>query len=354
MLIFFSGSIGDTLICLPFLRELRRRNPGETIALLHDDAQTGCRELLENSGYIDVFLTYHAESGPAGKIRLFFRLFRLLRPYRFRKLVYLLRTQRGLSFRLRRDMAFFGLLGIREFVGIHRLFELPEPSENGALPMVPHHYDLLAERLKADGIIPMADSDAVFPLSFTPEEQEKAAGWSRRLRKAAGHRRPIAVGIGGNKAVCRWPLEYYAEVLRSLIAEDNIFPVFFGGKADGERIASMCSELLCGASASSFGSLSLRECVGAMRSCAWYLGNDTGTLHMAVAAELKCVAVYSAHNYRGLWYPYGDGHRVLRSSVPCEVCFRQECGFGNPPPCLLDIKPAAVLKECRALNGEIR
>ena len=124
MLIFFSGSIGDTLICLPFLRELRRRNPGETIALLHDDAQTGCRELLENSGYIDVFLTYHAESGPAGKIRLFFRLFRLLRPYRFRKLVYLLRTQRGLSFRLRRDMAFFwvaGYSGIRRDTSLVRI-----------------------------------------------------------------------------------------------------------------------------------------------------------------------------------------------------------------------------------------
>ena len=51
---------------------------------------------------------------------------------------------------------------------------------------------------------------------------------------------------------------------------------------------------------------------------------------MAVAAGLKCVGVYSAHNLPGSWNPYGEGHIVLRHDLPCAGCLAAVCPKGNP------------------------
>ena len=47
MLVFFSGSIGDSLITVPFLRKFRERSSSEPVYLLHDEMQPGCRVNLE-------------------------------------------------------------------------------------------------------------------------------------------------------------------------------------------------------------------------------------------------------------------------------------------------------------------
>jgi len=96
------------------------------------------------------------------------------------------------------------------------------------------------------------------------------------------------------------------------------------------------------------GALNIRESIAALSKCGFYLGNDTGTMHMAVAAGLKCVAIFSAREYPGNWYPYGGGHKILRAEVPCENCILEECLEHNTK-CINTIGIEQVFQTCQEL-----
>jgi ADP-heptose:LPS heptosyltransferase len=59
-----------------------------------------------------------------------------------------------------------------------------------------------------------------------------------------------------------------------------------------------------------------------------YIGNDTGPMHMAAAVNTPAVALFSARDFPGQWYPVGSHHIVLRKDVPCSPCFKYECDRG--------------------------
>jgi ADP-heptose:LPS heptosyltransferase len=83
-----------------------------------------------------------------------------------------------------------------------------------------------------------------------------------------------------------------------------------------------------------------------MKRCAFFVGNDTGTMHMAAAMGLRCVAIFSSRERPGLWYPQGEGHKVFRTTIECEGCGLVEClERGNE--CLNCIKVDDVLAACR-------
>ena len=73
------------------------------------------------------------------------------------------------------------------------------------------------------------------------------------------------------------------------------------------------------------GALGIRSSLAAMKHCELFIGNDTGTMHMAAAVGLPCVAIFSSRERPGLWYPPGEGHRVFRSAIECEGCGLVEC-----------------------------
>lgn len=146
----------------------------------------------------------------------------------------------------------------------------------------------------------------------------------------------------------RWPLDRFRTVLRSLVEGHQIQPVFFGGPEDAEAADQLIAELGCGLNAC--GQLSLRASARALRDCRFYLGNDTGTMHLAVAAGIKCVAIFSARDVPGKWYPYGEGHKVHRVPVDCEGCMLYEC-HEQGRKCLMAIAPEAVYQSCLELLG---
>jgi ADP-heptose:LPS heptosyltransferase len=69
----------------------------------------------------------------------------------------------------------------------------------------------------------------------------------------------------------------------------------------------------------------VRQAAAALSICRLYIGNDTGTMHLAAAVGTKCIAIFSARHFPECWYPYGLGHIVLRRRVPCEGCTVFEC-----------------------------
>ena len=146
----------------------------------------------------------------------------------------------------------------------------------------------------------------------------------------------------------RWPLERYREVLRRLIDTHGVLPVFFGGGEDRNSADQMIAEL--GRGLNACGQLSLRGAARALQDCQFYLGNDTGTMHLAVAAGLKCVAIFPARANPAKWSPHGEGHIVHRVPVDCEGCMLLEC-YEQGLKCLKKISADEIYASCVRVDG---
>jgi ADP-heptose:LPS heptosyltransferase len=140
-----------------------------------------------------------------------------------------------------------------------------------------------------------------------------------------------------------WPEERFREVLDQLIARFDVWPVVFGGPEDrdaGNRLVAAWGRGFVAA-----GALGLRPSASALARCVLHVGNDTGTTHMAAAVGVPCVAVYSSRSKPGVWYPYGQGHRIHRTPIDCEGCELITC-VDREMECILRIDAQAVTRSC--------
>ncbi|HKQ03899.1 MAG TPA: glycosyltransferase family 9 protein [Blastocatellia bacterium] len=160
----------------------------------------------------------------------------------------------------------------------------------------------------------------------------------------------LAIGIapGSKMPAKRWPLEHFIEVGRWIL--DNYQEsrlMILGGSEDhaqgqalqqalGERVVNLAGEL------------SVLESAEALRRCRIYVGNDTGTMHLAAAAGIACVAIFSARDHPGRWDPYGSKHIVLRTEPACAGCLLEVCIEQNMR-CLKEISAGRVIDAIQSL-----
>ena len=129
-----------------------------------------------------------------------------------------------------------------------------------------------------------------------------------------------------------------------MIREFDVWPVVFGG--DEDRMVGDMLIRKWGRGYNAAGALGLRAAAAGLKRCTLFLGNDTGTMHMAAAVGVPCVAIFSSRDHPGRWYPRGERHRVFRSQIECEGCLLVEC-VERQNECLKRISAAEVLDACR-------
>lgn len=346
ILIFHTGSLGDTLVAVPAFRAVRNYFTGARITMLCDQ-QPGshyvqARDLLEGSGLVDDFITYPAGSRIQEKFRDVKRLWKTaLHLYRqhFDALVYLIRDERS-NYSLKRNLLIFRIIGIRRYFG-HRGFEyIPCDQAPRPLPDVSHQSDQILSRLAVTGIPAPPPGHGQMDVGVSMEERRTVDHWASE-NAPCGDKVWVGIGPGSKMPAKVWPTERFFEVVSMLIRKHDVWPVIFGGWED--RALGLDLVKRWGRGSVAAGELGVRQGIAALERCLLYLGNDTGTMHMAVAAGIPCVAVFSARDYPGNWYPYGDGHVVFRTSIDCEGCMLQDCPKDNA--CLLAIKAEDVFGE---------
>jgi heptosyltransferase III len=343
ILVYRTGQIGDTIIALPAMRAVRNSFPSAHLCLLTGRHQQSnfvlAADVLPQEGLFDDCITYPTDTSGANP-KVFPAMLREIRRQSFDTLVYLaprIRTR----WQVRRDLLFFRMAGIRNFIGHRGVNPMQSPGDDNPLPEVEHEADHLLERLSLSGIpVPSPDKRSI-DLQLTEKEHRQATDWLRNCLGEQLIRMPlIAVGPGSKSPSKMWPEERFADLGKHLINESGLYPIIFGGPEDrdlGQRLIS-----IWGSGANACGELSVRQAAAAMTNCCLYIGNDTGTMHLAAAAGVTCVAIFSAIDWPGRWYPYGIGHTVLRRSVPCEGCQLQIC-VERELICLQQIAVADVL-----------
>ncbi len=346
LLVFRIGQIGDTVAALPSLWLLRQQFPDARIVVLSEiparKTHLPPETVLPPTGLVDGFEKY---PGGASAKNFFaaWRQIRQLRKQGFDTLVYLAPSGRTKRQRLR-DRIFFRSTGIKRLLAFNGFAEdlLPK-SFDGTLTPQPKEADALLERLRRDGLPVPVPGQGCLDLGITEAERQRARDWWRQ--KAGARPGPdgwVAICAGAKYTAKLWPLDRYIEVVRLLMDKHGIFPVIIGGAEDREVGKQMLAQWETGLCAA--GELCVRESAALMEGARFYLGNDTGAMHLAAAVGIPCVAIFSARDWPGIWEPYGSGHKVLRFDVPCSGCGLEICD--KELQCLRGIQVEQVYEAC--------
>ena len=299
------------------------------------------RSVLPETGLFDDWLFYETHSSKMQNVWSYAKLFAEIRRRKYDCLYYLMTRNRTIE-QIRRDERFFRFAGIKKIIGSDYLAQnlLAEKPENKG-GKIQSEIEFFLDSLPP--------GDARFDLSVKPEmllsndEKRFAENWLEANRGAEYKtRRLLAVAPGSKWDSKVWAEDRFAEVVAKLIEREKIFPVVFGGDEDAEKGDRLLRRWTIGANAA--GRLNIRQAAALLEKCRLYLGNDTGTMHLAASVGTPCVAVFAAIDWEGRWRPFGDRHVIFRQNIECERCHTPVCPFEKQ--CLTRIEAETVLAAC--------
>lgn len=166
-----------------------------------------------------------------------------------------------------------------------------------------------------------------------------------RLRQAGIRGSDFILGINAGSvwATKRWLPENFAAVADRVMRDWGAKVVFVGGHKDkgvvDRVIAAMKEKPLNWA-----GQTSLKELIGLISRCSAFLTNDSGPMHIAVAAQVPTVAIFGPTTRELGFFPYGTGHRVIEKDLSCRPCGlhgADKCPLGHFE-CMTKITPDEV------------
>ena len=343
IVVYQLGTIGDTVVSMPALAAVRRHyGASADITLLHD-RQSGPvtpRDLLEGTGLVDRYLDYPVSGGRLARLAAAAALLVRLRRERFAAAVYVAPSERPAA-SVARDRRFFALAGVPELRGF---IDLPgqrawHGKADHARPAVRREAAARLDRLASDEIDVSAESDLTRPfLRLPPLAVAAADAWLEEHRRHPT--RPlVAICPGTSKPANQWPVDRFEAIGRRLQATALVELVVVGGPAERDTASALVAAWGDGLAAA--GALPVLGSASLLARCAFIVGLDTGTTHLAAAAGVPCVAIYGGRETPGLWDPLGRGHEVLRHPVPCAGCRLSVCPLPEHP-CLSGVTTDVV------------
>ena len=102
-----------------------------------------------------------------------------------------------------------------------------------------------------------------------------------------------AIGIGGSGARKKWPVEQYANMINILLetsVDDRAIYIIIGGPSDRIAAEKLLNNVHSKRVINLAGVLSFCQTAALMNMCMMYIGNDTSTMHMAVAENVSILS----------------------------------------------------------------
>ena len=349
VLVFRIGSLGDTLVSVPALWVVRKLFPGAQLTLLTNSSKRGTmvgpESVLGLGHLVERYITYPDSFGLATSVPAFLKLWYELRQAEIDVVVYLAPSARP-AMSILRDWLFFRTACGKMMIGFT---DMRSRGRGDADSAGPREADLLLERLSRSGLSVPGPGQGFTSIGIGSEEEAGLQRWLVGKDDDCG--RPwIGIGPGANMPAKRWPGDRYGYVVAKLVEQFHVWPVVLGGPEDHELGAKLMDQWGCGYNGA--GELTVREAGAALKRCAIYLGNDTGTMHLAASVGTRCVGVFSSRSRSGLWYPYGSNHVIFETPIDCSGCELSVCEE-RQMKCIMSISKETVLEGCASLLGEV-
>jgi heptosyltransferase III len=291
--------IGDVVMATSVLEPLRRAFPSARIDFI---VPSWAREILEADPYISGIISFDATWFSRKKrhffagLKSFFDLCDTIRKGRYDVVIDL----RGDA----RHIAASFLAGVKRRIGygITGLgFLLTDEVPYGESS---HEIDRNMALLGPMG----AKSDNAGPkLHFSKED---ALG-AENIKKKEGIDRPYAVlHVAAGRKEKNWTIEGFAGVITYLSEKKGLLPVIIGTEEDTvyiKRVIEKVSQKVIDLS----GKVGLGELGPLCRGASLFVGLDSGPSHIAAAAGVRCVILFSGVNDPDQWAPRGENVSVI-------------------------------------------
>ena len=347
ILIVRSGLLGDTLVALPAIWHLKELYPDAMFIYLYDDHDHKVKapDVLGGSGLLDEMMPLIKYGGLGLRIKNLLGVWIKLLGHRIDR-AYILEEDHWTSKK-------------RFLLGAALVKQIICPSgQTAAMPRDSHGrlmvLDSIADNLLAGiggppGTLP-GKGCGHFELPLSHSERNFSKVWLQKMGILSTESKLFAVGAWSNMPLKRWPMQRWIDVIHYLHQAYGLVPVFLGGTEEQPFLNEICAFSKMGVVGA--GLLSVRESAAVLSHTQFYLGNDTGIMHLAVAVGKPCVALFSARESPGRWYPYGKNHQVLQMRPRCEGCMLTECIEHNMQ-CIMDITVPQVISACETVIGKL-
>lgn len=199
------------------------------------------------------------------------------------------------------------------------------------------------------------------PLDTPPPSETLAlpadlrANAARLLGKARGPL--VGVHVGGGRAIKQWAPERFADVARRLIESAGATIVLTGSEGDRSLVNSVAQALPASHLIDVAGHLDLLTLAALLERLDILITGDTGPMHLAAAVATPIVAVFGPSD-PARYAPRGPLDRVVRVDLPCSPCNRirrppARC-TGHTPDCLAFVRADSVFTAAMAVLQESR
>ena len=156
----------------------------------------------------------------------------------------------------------------------------------------------------------------------------------------------VMIHPGARQEYIRWRKQGFAEVADALMHQ-NAKVIFIGGKHERQIVedtaAMMKIKPLC------VTDLSLAQLVSVIKRCSLFIGNSTGTMHIAAALRVPVVAIFGnihpLDSYQE-WAPWGKDHIIVSKDLKCHECHPTDCDTFD---CMRLITAKDVMKAANSL-----
>ena len=276
------------------------------------------QDVIEGSGLVTGYIEFDlAATRRSWRSKL--DLARRLRQWNPQVLVYL-SAQKSLA-RVLTEVAFFRLCGIRRIIGV------PWRRSLRQYRWCPEHnrYEQEADRL-ARCIAALGDANprelANWSLHLSNQEKEQAERW---IDNWPGRGRFIAVGAGTKVEVNDWGLDNWYKLITLLGKKYASWGLLLVGANEEFERSEKISRQWAGPRLNLCGRVTPRHCAALLESATLFLGHDSGPTHLAARGGVSSVAIFSARNLPGAWFPYGRDHEVIYHQTACYNCSLETC-----------------------------
>jgi len=368
IIVFRLDELGDLVLSTPLFRELKRNFPGSRCTVV---VKLGYLAILTTNHNVDEILPLHQVDVkwlPARARRLASALSFYWTRLRHRHFDMAISPRWDVDESLATMLCVLTNAGTRVGHSEHVSREKQRINRgfDGAFDVVAppgpvrHEVDRNLEIVEALG---GSVEDRRLEICLTDSDRKFA---SELLTHHDGSRMLVAIGIGGRVASRRWPLQSYAELIARLNQQRMVQPVIVCADEEAAEASELSAMLAVPPYILS--GVPLRCVCAVLERCDVFLGNDSGTAHLAAAMDCATVVV-SRHPLNGdpghanspaRFGPRCSRYRVVQPLSGTGDC-RSAC-CSNEPHCIqlvtveMVVKAALDLlheKPCRAMTNEL-
>jgi heptosyltransferase-2 len=326
--------VGDAVISVPAMRELRRMFPDAEIAYW---GPKYLEAFIGECGVCDETAVFSPSEG--GPFRRVFRVGARLRRRRFDMVV---------LFQNAFESAFTSFVaGIPLRVGFPT--DLRRPLLNLPVPLDPslkrrhqvYYYlgitDFLGSLYNGSrGRTGHPDCSILVSAKSLAKARDTLA------RAGADLSRPLFALCPGsvNSEAKRWPADYFAELADLLREERGAQALIMGAPSENVLASEIAAAIRSHRAVNLAGVTDMVTSLAVMALCAMVISNDTGSAHLAVAASAKTLTVFGP-TVPGATAPFGPQSYVVKGEAACAPCRHYRCPKEGHP-CMRSVTPEAV------------